>query len=82
MSDDEFKSLFETMRQDNAAAHSGTRRHFDIALDVAKHRIGLVAEGIELTREALNQEATGIREEVRRTASETQAMIKFSHAEL
>lgn len=34
------------------------------------------------TREALDRENTDIREEVKGTARETQAMIKFSHAEL
>ena len=47
-----------------------------------RHEIQQVAEGVTSTREALNREAADIRQELRRTAEETQAMIKFSHAEL
>ncbi len=107
MSDDELKSIFETLRHDvreqigsvreeigsvreeigsvrleNATAHETTRRHFDVVAEANKHETQLVAEAVTLTREALDREATDIRGEVRRTASETQAMIKFSHVEL
>lgn len=96
MDDDELKGILEALRQDSAAmredsavmrqenadAHAETRRHFDVALDAARHEIRLVAEGVAQTREALDREAGDIREDVRRTANETQAMIKFSHAEL
>jgi predicted nucleic acid-binding Zn-ribbon protein len=104
MTDDELKGLFDALRQENvasreenAAAHAGTRRQFaEVAARIAtenqhffaagaealRHEIQLIAESVTGTREALNREAAGIREEVRRTATETQAMIKFSHAEL
>ncbi|MCU1349858.1 MAG: hypothetical protein JWO56_2888 [Acidobacteria bacterium] len=55
---------------------------FAIGAEGLRHEIQLVTEGVSATREALNREAADIREEVRRTASDTQAMIKFSHAEL
>ena len=85
------------IRGENAAAHAETRRQFAEAAariaadnqhffatgaDQLRHEIQLVAEGVTGTREALNREAADIRDEVRRTATETQAMIKFSHAEL
>jgi hypothetical protein len=47
-----------------------------------RHEIQLVAEGVTDTRKVLNREVASVREEVVRTASETQAMIRFSHAEL
>jgi hypothetical protein len=70
------------VRQENAVAHAETRRHFEVVAERSEHKIALLAESVIQTREFLNREATDIREEVRRTASETQAMIKFSHAEL
>ena len=97
MNDDDLKSLLEALRQENAAAHAETRRQFaEVAARIAaetqqffaaaaeglRREIQLVAEGVNGAREALSLEAADIREEVRRTASETQAMIKFSHAEL
>jgi SMC interacting uncharacterized protein involved in chromosome segregation len=59
-----------------------TRHLFRIEGDSLRHQLQLVAEADLVTREMLNREAADIREEVRRTANETQAMIKFSHAEL
>lgn len=89
MTDEQFHALIETLRQDNAAmreenaaAHAETRRHFDVALDGAKQETRHVVEAVVQTREVLSREVVDVREEVRRTASETQAMIKFSHAEL
>jgi hypothetical protein len=85
------------MREENAAAHEETRRQFaEVADRIAtenrhffavgaeglRHEIQLVAEGVTWTQEALTREAADIRDEVRRTATETQAMIKFSHSEL
>lgn len=70
------------LRHENAEAHTETRRYFDIALEAAKHETRLVAESVAQTRELLAREAEDIRSEMRRTAAETQAMFKFSHAEL
>lgn len=97
MSDDDLKGLFEALRQENAIAHAETQRvfaetvervaadnrhFFAVGTEGLRHEIQLVAEGVTDTREALDREAAGIREEVQRTARETQAMITFSHAEL
>lgn len=72
MNDDELKRLIEKGGDD-------TRRHFDVVAERLHHDIQLVAEALTATREALNREAADIREEIRRTSNETQAMIKFSH---
>lgn len=87
--DDELKSILEAMRQENAAAqkqnaaaHAETRRHFDVLAEAVKHEIRLVAEGLDATNERLSREAADIRMEMRTGFAETQAMFKFSHAEL
>ncbi len=96
MTDDELKQLFDAMRQDfaalrqefatdrqvNAQAHAETRRHFDIVTEATRQEIRLVAESVALVDEKLEREATDIRQEMRTGFADTQAMIKFSHAEL
>lgn len=94
--DDELKRLFDAIRQDsaalrqefaadrqaNAAAHAETRRHFDVVTEATRQEIRLVVEAVALVDEKLDREATEIRQEMRTGFTETQAMIKFSHAEL
>lgn len=96
MTDHELKLLFDAMRQDsaalrqefaadrqaNASAHAETRRHFDVVTEATRQEIRLVVEAIALVDEKLDREATEIRQEMRTGFTETQAMIKFSHAEL
>lgn len=69
---------------DEVAARFATENQhfFATGFERLRHEIQLVAEGVASTREALSREAADIRDELRRTATETQAMIKFSHAEL
>lgn len=75
MTDEELKRLLES----TAAAN---RQFFETVAEGLRHEMQVIAEGVTGARESLAVEGTVIREEVRRTASETQAMIKFSHAEL
>jgi hypothetical protein len=75
MTDDELKGLLEA----NAA---GNRHFFQTTAESLRRDIQLVAEGVNGTRESLEREIAGVREEVRRGALETQAMIKFSHVDL
>ncbi len=82
MSDDDLKAMFDALRQQSTAAHAETRRLFETTAESLRHEIQSVAEGVTGTREALSRETGSLREEVRRTASETQAMIKFSLSEL
>lgn len=82
MTDDDLKRLIEGLRQENSALHAETRRHFDVALEAAKHETRLVAEGIAAAREAMDRRATALEERMERGFAETQAMVKFSHAEL
>ena len=76
------KRLFDFIRQENAAAHSETRRHFEVLTEGTRKDIQLVAESILLSRENLDRTATSLDQKIERTAAETQAMIKFSHVEI
>jgi len=97
VTDDELKHLFDALQKENAAAHAETRRdfhdtadhhvaemrhYFDVAMESSKHEIGLIAEKVTRLEEKLDQIAANLDERIERTAAETQAMIKFSHAEL
>ena len=86
MTDDELKNLFDSLqqnlRQEIQQGDAETRRHFDVALEATDHKIELVAEGVALTREELVRVAARLDEKIDHTAAETQAMFKFSHAEL
>jgi hypothetical protein len=84
MTDDELKGLFAVlqrenagMREQNAAAHADTRRHFEVLTEGTRQEIQLVAESVL----HLNEKLARTDEKIERTAAETQAMIKFSHVE-
>jgi uncharacterized protein YceH (UPF0502 family) len=82
MTDDELKRLFAEMRRENAAAQEETRRHFDDTGQGLRSEIRAVAEVVAALDEKVERENADNREEVGRGFAETQAMIKFSHAEL
>ena len=71
MTDEELRSLFEE-----------TRRHFDVVAERLEGRIESVAEAVAVLDEKLEREAADIQAEMRTGFADTQAMIKFSHAEL
>ena len=72
MTDDDLKRLFDSMRQENAAAHSETRRYFEVLTEGTRHEIRLVAESLAGVNEKLDREAGDIRDEMRRGFGETQ----------
>lgn len=86
MTDDELKNLFDSLQQDLRKeiqqGNAELRRHMDVALEATDHKIELVAEGVALTREELARVEARLDEKIDRTSAETQAMIKFSHADL
>ena len=84
MTDEDLKALFAAlqrenagMREENAAAHAETRRHFEVLTEGTRKDIQIVAESVAVLNEKLDREAGDIREEMRRGFTETQAMIKF-----
>jgi hypothetical protein len=74
MNDDELKRLLET----NSAE---IRRHFDVSAEAVKREVRIVAEAVSHLDQKVDREAGDTRDEMRRGFTETQAMIKFSHAE-
>lgn len=58
------------------------RRHFDVTVERVKHEIRVVAEAVVQLDEKAGRENEDFRDEMRRGFAETQAMIRFSHAEL
>lgn len=78
-------SAVETRRAFDATAERLTaesRHFFDVSAEAVKHEVRIVAEAVGQVDGKLDREAAGIRDEMRRGFAETQAMIKFSHAEL
>lgn len=87
MADDDLKRLFDAARQENAAAHTQTRRqfeetanrlsaenrrYFDIATEATKNEIRLVADTVAHVHEELKRTRTALDEKVEHTANETQ----------
>ena len=70
------------VRQENAAAHVETRRHFEVTAERLETKFDTLAETVAHLDERLTREDADIRAEMRSGFAETQAMIKFSHAEL
>jgi hypothetical protein len=90
MTDDELKRLLEANAAearrhfdetaDRLAAEN--RRYFDVAMESNKHEIGLIAEKVTRLDEKLDLTSAHLEQKIEQTAAETQAMIRFSHAEL
>ncbi|HXH38374.1 MAG TPA: hypothetical protein VNN08_07080 [Thermoanaerobaculia bacterium] len=86
MTDDELKRQFEATRQqleETANRLSAeNRQYFEIATEAFKGQVHLIAEKVLGVSEELRREAADIRLEMRTGFADTQAMIKFSHADL
>jgi archaellum component FlaC len=82
----EITNLFETrtaeLKQYMDETARDLRLHFDIKTEEMKHQVQLVAESVLMVNDKLDREAADIRAEMRQGFADTQAMIKFSHAEL
>ena len=75
MTDEDLRRLFE-------GAVSEMRRHFDVSAERLEQRLDLVAEGVVRLDQRLDRTTADFRDEMRRGFADTQAMVKFSHAEL
>ena len=82
MIDDELRRLLEAMQEQNNAAHAETRRHFDVTAEGLRHEVRLVAESVATLDEKMTREVARLDEKMDRGFADTQAMIRFSHAEL
>jgi rubrerythrin len=59
-----------------------TKQHFDVVVERMESKFGLLSESVDHLAKRLERETKDIRDEVRSGFADTQAMIKFSHAEL
>ena len=75
---DDVKELFEALRRESSAAHEETRRHFDLTAEKIRGEVATVAEAVLSTTRQIERVAADVKHDF----NETQAMIKFSHAEL
>lgn len=85
MTDEEWKrieALFERGVAETRRATAEMRRHFDVATEAMEHKVQLVAEAVQAVDRKLDREVSELKEIMDRRFSDTQAMIKFSHAEL
>ena len=76
------QQLLAAIQQQNAAAHAETRRHFDVSNEAMRHEIRLLAEGLASLGERVSREIGRLDEKMDQGFANTQAMIRFSHAEL
>jgi hypothetical protein len=77
-----FDVVADEVRKDARQVGEETRRHFDVITEGLKREVQLVAEGFAQQGARLDREVGDLREEMKRGFVETQAMIKFSYAEL
>jgi len=78
----EMRNGFETVRQENAAEHVETRRHIDVMITGLDRRLEFVAEGVMAVDQKLDRRCDALGDQVDSGIAETQAMIRFSHAEI
>ena len=67
MTDEDLKAFFEAlqrenagMREENAAAHAETRRHFDVVTEATRKDVQIVAESVALLSDKLERTATSL----------------------
>jgi uncharacterized protein YukE len=86
MTDDELKRLLTQQAQETRAHFDGaveqSRRHSDVTTEALRQEIRLVAEAVTGIDRRIEREIGRLDEKVERGFAETQAMFKFSHAEL
>src|SRR5688572_18715092 len=85
----ETRKHVDDLREHVDASAAETRKHFDataarfeIKTEHLDAKIQLVVETVALLDAKVDRETASIRDEMRRGFADTQAMIKFSHAEL
>ena len=97
MADDELNRVMSALQRQLADATAATRqhfddaanrlvdesrRHFDVAIETVRHEVRLIADAVAHLDEKADRHVARLEEEIDRGFAETQAMIKFSHAEL
>lgn len=75
MDDDAIKRLLDSQSGD-------LKRHFDVAAERFEKRVDLIAEAVTQLDERFGRRLSEVSDAMESGFAETQAMIKFSHAEL
>ena len=70
------------MDQELASALADLKRHFDVTAESPRSDIRLLGEGVLNGGRRLDQTAQELTSDLKAGFAETQAMIKFSHADL
>jgi chromosome segregation ATPase len=82
---EEFAALRQdnaTIRQELATANAETRRYFEEVAERMESKFNALAEMVVAIKGSIDRRIDGVEETIKLTAAETQAMMKFSHAEL
>lgn len=79
---EETRRHFAVAIQNFEQMHAETRRHFDVVAERLDRRIDIVIETVAAVDEKLDRRTAEIEERMERGFADTQAMIRFSHAEL
>jgi len=74
VADEDLKRLLDTIRQENANAHTETRRHFDVAVERIDDRFDRLAETVAQVDEKVERKAADLQERMERGFAETQAI--------
>ena len=89
MTDEDTQKLLLAIQQENAAAKAEARAQFEetrhlfkISTEAIEQKIALVAEGVISLGERVSREIGRLDEKIDQGFANTQAMIRFSHAEL
>jgi hypothetical protein len=82
MTDEELRRLFDETNRRVDEKTEETRRYFDVVAERMERKVDLLAEGLVAQGQELRGKITSLEDKVDRGFAETQAMIKFSHAEL
>ena len=86
MADEDAQKLLGAIRQQfeetAAGLVSASRQQFEISTEAFRHEIRLVAEGVASLGERVSREIGRLDEKMDQGFANTQAMIRFSHAEL
>lgn len=82
MSNEGLKFLLEARRADNATTAADTRWHIDSVAERLAKRFDMLSETVSLLDQKVTREADRLDQKLDRGFMETQAMIRFPHAEL
>ncbi len=82
MNDDEKQAVLQAFEQSAERLTEETRRHFDVAAENLRGDFRALIDGFQDLRDGMRSETQRLESKIEGGFEETQAMIRFSHAEL